>query len=364
MNIEKQMLEAKVLMGQATEEEMGGMGFDSVVALKSDAERLQFRDYAPLPDVEMKRVGDRTFRYTFSSEAPDRVGDILKVDGWVLKDFRRNPVALWSHDGRTRPPVGVARNLSTKGMAGNFRSLEGDIEIAPEGTSVFTDELNRFVDAGIVKATSVGVRILKTQPVQDKDEREGLGLGPFGILSTKHSLLEISLVAVPMHQDAIRRSVDEMLTKGLVTKAGSDEVLSAILKPEEYQETSNALGLLKGFVPVEWVPTMTKMLAEPKEPKAEEDDAMEKVLASLDRLEQRDKKQEAAIGEIHVLVSSLAEKDSNSEQADGHAGIPGDASNKADGSDAEEDIAQATALSVALAGIASEVDTRLKEGRT
>lgn len=378
MTTQNHALESKVLMGQATEDEMGELGLDRVVALKSDHERLQFRDFAPPADMEVKRVGERRYRYVFSSEAPDRVGDVLKVSGWDLKDFRRNPVALWSHDGRSRPPIGLAHDLSKAEGRDGSRVLEGDIELAPEGTSEFVDELHRFVDAGILRATSVGVRILKTQPVEDPEERDALGLGRYGVLSTKHALMEISLVSVPMHQDALRRSVDEMLTKGLVSKAGADDILSAALLPEEYEETTKALGLLRDYVRVEWVPEVAKILGERQakeeaeapdssdgddaEPAVEtkDDPLLAEVLAALERIEQRDKEQEATMRELLARVSSLAEKQTSSEQAEGHADDSGDASDKADGSDADGELAQAAAVSVLLAGLSADVETRLK----
>ena len=36
--------------------------------------------------------------FVASDETEDRLGDVLRSDGWDLEAYRRNPVFLWAHD--------------------------------------------------------------------------------------------------------------------------------------------------------------------------------------------------------------------------------------------------------------------------
>src|SRR5262245_25714543 len=35
--------------------------------------------------------------FVLSDETPDRMGDIIRADGWDTRNFKRNPVALFAH---------------------------------------------------------------------------------------------------------------------------------------------------------------------------------------------------------------------------------------------------------------------------
>lgn len=196
-----------------------------VIAIKSDPRAIQTRDYVPPATYAAKRIGDRSFGFVISSDNPDHGGDIIKQNGIDLSVYKANPVVLWAHDGRSRPPVGTGKNLKRNvKLPQGGRGTEAEVELAPEGTSDFTDALFRFVDAGIVRATSVGIKFVEVKDVTDK-ERERLGLGRFGLLINKSRLLEFSLVSIPQNPDALGKQCDEILTKGLAPKAGVEEML-------------------------------------------------------------------------------------------------------------------------------------------
>ncbi len=215
-----QRLETLVQTGGASLRDMEALGYDAVRAVKSDPERVQFRDFAP--ETKITSTGERRYRFTFSTEKPDRVSDIIRQGGWVLDDFRDNPASLWSHDGRSQPPIGRVEKLNTKGTVKGFRSTDGDIQLAPEGASSLIDTINVLLATEFLKATSVGFMILAIKIVEDEDERAKLGLGRFGMLITKARLKEVSIVSIGMHQDALAKGCDEALTAGKygVTKEG------------------------------------------------------------------------------------------------------------------------------------------------
>jgi HK97 family phage major capsid protein/HK97 family phage prohead protease len=128
--------------------------------------------------------------FVLSDETPDRMGDVIVAAGWDLTHFKKNPVALWAHRGDL-PPIGKWKNLRIEN-----KSLRGHLELAPEGTSPRIDEIRRLVDAGILKAVSVGFRPIASQP-------RGDGKTYLGETFEKAELVETSLVSVPANPNAL-----------------------------------------------------------------------------------------------------------------------------------------------------------------
>jgi HK97 family phage prohead protease len=115
--------------------------------------------------------------------------DVIMADGWDLENFKRNPIALFGH--KSDFPIGKWNNLRIEG-----KQLRGHLEMAPEGTSQRIDEIRRLIDAGILKAVSVGFRPKEYEPL-DKDDPFG------GYRFTKQELVETSLVSVPANPNAL-----------------------------------------------------------------------------------------------------------------------------------------------------------------
>jgi HK97 family phage prohead protease/HK97 family phage major capsid protein len=129
--------------------------------------------------------------FVLSDATPDRFGDTIAVEGWQLEHFNRNPIALFSHDPKFI--VGRWKNLRVES-----KGLRGTLELAPEGTSERIDEIRRLVQAGILKAVSVGFKPRKREKLND--DSDGF-FGPFKYL--EQELVETSLVAVPANPNAL-----------------------------------------------------------------------------------------------------------------------------------------------------------------
>jgi len=129
------------------------------------------------------------FTFVMSSEAVDRTGDIIRQAGWQLDQFQKNPVALFGHDHSF--PIGSWKNVRVEG-----KQLMGDLTLAAKGTSQRIDEIRALIEQRILKAVSVGFRVLDYTPLEKSD--------PFGAWDIKKSeLMETSVVSVPAHQDAL-----------------------------------------------------------------------------------------------------------------------------------------------------------------
>jgi HK97 family phage prohead protease len=127
--------------------------------------------------------------FVLSDDSIDRMGDVIVSEGWDLASFKRNPVCLFNHSAML--PIGKWENLRVeKG------ELRGHLQLAPEGTSPRIDEIRRLVDAGILRAVSVGFRPLESGPRHENGKT-------LGMVFTKSELVETSLVSVPANRNAL-----------------------------------------------------------------------------------------------------------------------------------------------------------------
>lgn len=141
-----------------------------------------------LQDVEVKGLGDNEIEIVGSTEAIDRDGEVLSIDGWDLKHYNKNPVVLESHDYWS-PAIGRAK-VSIKDKKMIFK-----IEFPPEGVHPRADLFKKLYKLGFMKASSVGF-IPKEWELGDGDKKPRRTF-------TKQELLEISLVTVPSNPEAL-----------------------------------------------------------------------------------------------------------------------------------------------------------------
>jgi HK97 family phage prohead protease len=125
--------------------------------------------------------------FTLSDETPDRYNDVISATGWDLRNFEKNPVALFQHQSSF--PIGVWTDIQVKDGA-----LRGRLQMAPKGTSDRIDEIRALIAAGILRATSVGFRPIESKPRSNS--------GP-GEHYTKVELMECSIVSVPANPNAL-----------------------------------------------------------------------------------------------------------------------------------------------------------------
>lgn len=134
-----------------------------------------------------------TLEYVLSDESVDRYGDIIMADGWDLRSFKKNPVALFNHHSGSI--VGTWENVRVEN-----KRLVGRLKLAAQGTSRLVDEVRSLVSQKILKAVSVGFRALKAEPL---DEQEP-DWGPQRYVRSE--LVECSIVAVPANANALQIS--------------------------------------------------------------------------------------------------------------------------------------------------------------
>lgn len=140
-----------------------------------------------------------------SEEVEDRHGEVISIDGWNLKNFKKNPQLLWMHNlthGRSLP-IGRAEKIGIRTIDGVKKLV---FEPVFEEITEFGRTVKRFVEEGWLNTFSVGML-----PLEKEDNRY-----------LKQELLEVSLVPVPALASAeiISRSkamsLDEGIVKGIL----------------------------------------------------------------------------------------------------------------------------------------------------
>lgn len=147
-------------------------------------------------------------RFVASSDSVDRDGESIRADGWVLDNFLKNPVLLWSHDAHSLP-IGKVVNAQI-----DQNSLITDVEFA-EKENPFAKMVSDLVKGKFLNAVSVGFMPL----AYDNDGK-----------MIKQELLELSVVNVPANQDALRSNEYQAFCKSLEKMEKKDAKVEAIIK--------------------------------------------------------------------------------------------------------------------------------------
>ncbi len=173
------------------------------------------------------RIAD-TPTFVLTTQSPDRVGDIVMLDGLDLKAFKENPVALVHHRSGDFP-VGVWKNLRVVGDA-----LLGDLHLASKGVSKIADLARGLVEQGILRAVSIGFRASKAEAMK-----------PRGMRFLKSELLEASLVSVPMNPRAVIIAKSLGMSDAEMKEFFTDPSADAVVEEEAAEQQSLRLKAAK-----------------------------------------------------------------------------------------------------------------------
>ena len=194
-------------------------------------------------DFQVREVGDpsdRILEFVGSTADVDRYGDIIEVEGWDLKNFKKNSPFLWAHNYQA-PPVGTVVKAFTdeRGLICHTY-FPTDEEIAVQGwpSNIPTPEtVYRLYKIGSLKATSVGFAGLEREPITDQ-KNEGQQTGWRYL---KSELYELSAVPVPANPYAV---IQQAVQKGVVTEKDVEPFLAAA-EPEGEGDNGNHLAELR-----------------------------------------------------------------------------------------------------------------------
>lgn len=178
----------------------------------------------------IEKATDADFMAVASTSVEDRHGEIVSVDGWDLKNFKKNPVLLWAHD-HSEMAVGVATKVWIDGSGKRAKlMIEGVIHDATEKARA----LKQLVKDGVIKTMSVGFRPLEV----DGDTYES------------QELLEVSFVNVPANQQAMITAYKSLKDAGFKTKTITDLGIPAELL-EDLSEVKKRVDNLEAWAKVQ-----------------------------------------------------------------------------------------------------------------
>jgi HK97 family phage prohead protease len=132
----------------------------------------------------------RIIRFVASDETIDRAGDIIKVDGWKLDNYMKNPVFLWSHE-RDLLPIGKAVEAKIENG-----SLIIAVEFATAEHNPQAEQVYKLYRDGFLSAVSVGFLPMRWEFVDDESRNLGIDF-------IEQDLLELSAVTVPCNPNAL-----------------------------------------------------------------------------------------------------------------------------------------------------------------
>jgi len=139
----------------------------------------------------------RTIEFTSSTETPDRYGDVIRVAGWDLTNFQKNPVFLFGHRSED-PPIGKV--LASTKQLGDSPALIQTVQFASKDVYPFADTIFKLYRDGFMNAVSVGFLPLDSQALVDEETGQEIG---YEFL--EQELLELSAVPIPANPQALGR---------------------------------------------------------------------------------------------------------------------------------------------------------------
>lgn len=182
---------------------------------------------------EMKKEGDRIV-FIASDETLDRQGEVIPLDSWDLRNFKKNPVLLVDHDYKVENIVGTAKNVKIDKTKNALTFEPSFHKITP-----LSQYVAEMVETGELATVSVG--FMPIFPKKDGDK-------------VKNELLEVSFVAVPANPNAtmvlsaetlacVKSFVDETVEKEgrTLSKKTRTMVLDAVSAMSKAVETLNDL---------------------------------------------------------------------------------------------------------------------------
>ena len=172
-----------------------------------------------------------------STPSFDRANDRVFPLGGNLTNFSANPVVMWGHN-YTDPwaIIGRADDMQVTSDGIQFRPV-----LRPAANDYDPQNIILSLwDNNFVRTSSIGFRPLEARP----NERGGTDY-------TSWELLEISIVGIPMNQDALRLAakgiadLDEVITRAgrVLSKANEGRIRTAVT---ELQTVLDSLGMQEG----------------------------------------------------------------------------------------------------------------------
>jgi hypothetical protein len=144
----------------------------------------------------------RTLIMTGTDETKDRDGDIIRLSGWNMDNYKKNPVFLWAHNYGS-VPLARAEKVTKKKEPPRMEFL---LQFPTKGIYPFADMILELYEEKIINASSVGFIPMKWNPIEE-DNKDGHNRVQYGREYIGQELLELSGCAVPSNPSAVQNAL-------------------------------------------------------------------------------------------------------------------------------------------------------------
>lgn len=160
-------------------------------------------------NVKVSDEGNNTLKFRVTDETHDRDNEILTLDGWDIRNFRKNPVVLWSHNPFDLP-IAKAKTIKIsedEGMVAKAQFPERDVH-------PFANTIYRLYKGGYLNTVSIGYI--------ENERMQGENGNPSKI--TKKEMLEFSGVTIPANPNATQLSaIKSAVDDGVINEQEAQE---------------------------------------------------------------------------------------------------------------------------------------------
>jgi len=215
-----------------------------------------------------------------TTEARDRDGDIIRMSGWDLKNYLKNPVFLWGHDYSSVPLAAATKIVKKRDPSRMEFTLRFPSEV---GLYPFADMILALYNDKIINASSVGF-IPKEWDLLPVEEKEEVPDFMRSRMYTKQELLELSGVAVPSNPEALQNSLLQLERFRKMDTESQKNFVGLLCKgspvePENTNDLSSWLNEEKGKVEfIDETKSQHFVSADLQGPAAEEKEEKEEIL--------------------------------------------------------------------------------------
>jgi len=143
-----------------------------------------------------KSESEKGFAWTLSTFDLDRYGERIDPMGWDFLQYAKNPVVEWSHNYLI-PAIG-----KIEGLASDDGGLHGLVIFNGKEYDPFAWGIEQRVRAGVIRAGSVGFRVMEIEIPPKEDRKDGTTL-----IFRRQELLEFSICNVPANPFALAKGI-------------------------------------------------------------------------------------------------------------------------------------------------------------
>ena len=145
---------------------------------------------------------EKGYPWTLSTFDLDRFNERVDPAGWDFSQYCKNPVVEWAHRYDV-PAIG-----KIEGLAVDDKGLHGVVIFNDKTFDAFGWSIGERVKAGVIRAGSVGFRVLEIEIPSKEDSKDGTSL-----IFRKQELLEFSVCNVPANPYALSKSNEQAPTE-------------------------------------------------------------------------------------------------------------------------------------------------------